>query len=132
MPSELLAVSPLAAPEPAVEYYLRAARSFLSGRDESSAQGDGDEPRMTLGVTPAQRTLGAEVLARAGVGAGEVFALINPGANNPAKRWPVERFGAIGAELARERGLRVLVTGSPDETARRNLATARSGRCRGP
>ncbi len=103
------------APEPAVEYYLRAARSFLSGRNESSAQGDGDEPRMTLGVTPAQRTLGAEVLARAGVGAGEVFALINPGANNPAKRWPVERFGAIGAELARERGLRVLVTGSPDE-----------------
>jgi ADP-heptose:LPS heptosyltransferase len=40
--------------------------------------------------------------------------LLHPGSNVPAKRWPAERFAALARAL-RERGHRVLVTGSPDE-----------------
>ncbi|MFI5928037.1 glycosyltransferase family 9 protein [Micromonospora sp. NPDC051543] len=40
--------------------------------------------------------------------------LLHPGSNVPAKRWPAERFAALARAL-RERGHRVLVTGSADE-----------------
>ncbi|MEU7927918.1 glycosyltransferase family 9 protein [Micromonospora sp. NPDC049107] len=40
--------------------------------------------------------------------------LLHPGSNVPAKRWPAERFAALARTL-RERGHRVLVTGSTDE-----------------
>ncbi|MEV1013578.1 glycosyltransferase family 9 protein [Micromonospora sp. NPDC049801] len=40
--------------------------------------------------------------------------LLHPGSNVPAKRWPAERFAALARTL-RERGHRVLVTGSADE-----------------
>ncbi|WP_422739481.1 glycosyltransferase family 9 protein [Micromonospora sp. WMMD729] len=42
--------------------------------------------------------------------------LLHPGSNVPAKRWPAERFAALARAL-RERGHRVLVTGSADERA---------------
>ncbi|WP_433461157.1 glycosyltransferase family 9 protein [Micromonospora sp. CA-248212] len=40
--------------------------------------------------------------------------LLHPGSTVPAKRWPAERFAALARTL-RERGHRVLVTGSADE-----------------
>ncbi|MCC6161808.1 MAG: glycosyltransferase family 9 protein [Acidobacteria bacterium] len=50
-----------------------------------------------------------------GVGASEPFALLNPGAAWPNKRWPAERFGAT-ARLLRDRlGLRSAVLWGPDE-----------------
>ncbi|MGV9212534.1 glycosyltransferase family 9 protein [Micromonospora sp. RB23] len=42
--------------------------------------------------------------------------LLHPGSNVPAKRWPADRFAALARAL-RERGHRVLVTGSADERA---------------
>jgi heptosyltransferase II len=43
------------------------------------------------------------------------FALFVPGGNNPAKRWPAERFARV-AEILRERhGLVALLAGSPGE-----------------
>ncbi len=44
------------------------------------------------------------------------FVCIHPGARLQSRRWPVERFAAVGAELARD-GWRVVVTGSPGESA---------------
>ncbi|WP_129338348.1 glycosyltransferase family 9 protein [Cellulomonas endophytica] len=43
---------------------------------------------------------------------GEV--VLHPGAAHGARRWPAERFAAVAAALV-ARGLRVAVTGSPDE-----------------
>jgi heptosyltransferase-2 len=60
---------------------------------------------------------GAALLARAGVGEGEAFAVLNPGANDQAKRWPAERFAAVADHLARSHGMKVLVNGSPGEAA---------------
>jgi ADP-heptose:LPS heptosyltransferase len=43
------------------------------------------------------------------------YAVLHPGARSPLRRWPVEWFAAVGEGLV-ERGLRVVVTGSRDET----------------
>lgn len=98
---------------PAVEYYLRAARVVVGMRE------DGEEearpPRLELGATAEQQRTGAEILVRAGVRDGERYAVLNPGANNPAKRWPAERFGMMAAHLVKTHGMRVLVNGGPSE-----------------
>ena len=49
------------------------------------------------------------------------YALLNPGAAWPNKRWPPERFGAVAAFLQRDFGLRSLVLWGPGEES---LATA--------
>ena len=43
------------------------------------------------------------------------FALLNPGAAWPNKRWPPERFGVIAASLRAELGIRSLVLWGPGE-----------------
>lgn len=42
------------------------------------------------------------------------YAVIHPGASVPERRWPPERFAAVGDALA-ERGLQVVLTGGPQE-----------------
>jgi ADP-heptose:LPS heptosyltransferase len=44
----------------------------------------------------------------------EPLAVLNPGASDPRRRWPPERFAAVGDALARE-GAAVVVNGSHDE-----------------
>jgi len=44
------------------------------------------------------------------------YVVLHPGTSVPARGWPVARFGALAAALAR-RGTRVVVTGGPDEVA---------------
>lgn len=107
------------APVSAVDYYLCAARVLLSAAVDADAcesplPGE-PSPRLELGVSPEQEEQAARVLNEAGVDASARYAVLNPGANNPAKRWPAERFIELGRVLARDRGLRVLVSGSPNE-----------------
>jgi heptosyltransferase I len=45
------------------------------------------------------------------------YALVNPGAAWPNKRWPAERFGAVAAAIEREFGLSSLVLWGPGEEA---------------
>jgi ADP-heptose:LPS heptosyltransferase len=47
--------------------------------------------------------------------AGEPYALINPGAAWPNKRWPPDRFGALAAAMRDRFGLRSLVLWGPGE-----------------
>jgi ADP-heptose:LPS heptosyltransferase len=65
------------------------------------------EPRIV--VTPADR-------AAAAVRASPQppYAVIHPGATDPRRRWPTDRFAAI-ADLLADQGLSVLVTGTPGE-----------------
>ena len=44
------------------------------------------------------------------------LAVLNPGASDARRRWPVERFAAVGRALARE-GARVVVSGDASERA---------------
>ena len=44
------------------------------------------------------------------------YVCVHPGARLPSRRWPVERFAAVAAQVAAQ-GFRVVVTGGPDEAA---------------
>jgi heptosyltransferase-1 len=46
---------------------------------------------------------------------GSEYAIVNPGAAWPNKRWPPDRFGAVAAAMQREFGFRSLVLWGPDE-----------------
>jgi heptosyltransferase-1 len=59
--------------------------------------------------------------------AGEKFALINPGAAWPNKRWPVDRFGAVATFLRDVRGLRSVVLWGPGEESLAAEVVAASG-----
>ena len=52
-----------------------------------------------------------------GIGAGDRFAVINPGAGWPNKQWPADRFGAIAAHLFERHGVPSIVTWGPGEQA---------------
>lgn len=104
-------------PVSAVDYYLSLGRCLLGAlREAGWAVRAHDAPvRLELGVTDGQDRDARDVLARAGVDDGAPFALLNPGGNNPAKRWPVERFAAVAHHLIATHRERVLINGSPGE-----------------
>lgn len=93
-------------PVSAIDYYLAIGQSLGI---------EADDRRMMLRPAPAQRAAASEVLHRAGVGEGEAFAVLNPGASKAMKRWPAERFAALADDLGQRHSLRVLITGSPAE-----------------
>ena len=64
---------------------------------------------------------------RASIGDGTRFALINPGAAWPNKRWPPERFGEIAAFLREARGLTPVVLWGPGEEELARSVIAASG-----
>jgi lipopolysaccharide heptosyltransferase I len=63
-----------------------------------------------------------ELRSRLGPEAGP-FAVVNPGAAWPSKRWPAERFGALAARLRADHGLPVAVVQGPEEDASALAAT---------
>ena len=58
--------------------------------------------------------------------AGEPYAVLNPGAAWPNKRWPAERFGEVAAFLRARHGLRSVVTWGPGEKMLAEAAVAAS------
>ncbi len=120
------------APVPAVAYYLRAVRAMLgevlddvSVWCASRASLEASQAVLELAVSPAQQARGDEVLSRAGVAPDAPLALLNPGGNNAAKRWPAERFVEVARSLNVNHGLRCLINGSPGEADLvRDIATA--------
>lgn len=72
----------------------------------------GDEalefPLTDADVAEVNALVAAEGLAKGG------YAVLHPGATSASRRWPVERFAAIGDALAK-RGLQVAVAGVPSE-----------------
>lgn len=82
--------------------------------------------------TPPALCLGEEETAAAGrwlpasgFGAGPWVGLSPGAAYGPAKRWPPERFAALGGELAREFGARLVLLGGPGEAPVADLVKAR-------
>jgi heptosyltransferase I len=70
-------------------------------------------------------TVTGEAVA-AGFGS-EGYALINPGAAWPNKRWLPERFGALAAEMRARIGVRSLVVWGPGEEVIASLVVSASG-----
>ncbi|MEM0983494.1 MAG: glycosyltransferase family 9 protein [Planctomycetota bacterium] len=111
---------------PAVDYYWHAVSAFLEpstpplvppalDHADRVELGLPSSERLRLAVTEKDQAEFERVVESIGLGADEAVAVINPGGNNPAKRWPVERFAAVCDHLSSEHGLRVLINGSPAE-----------------
>jgi lipopolysaccharide heptosyltransferase II len=64
--------------------------------------------------TADRRSLEAQLTAR-GVACNDGWIVLHPGATAASRRYPPERFGEVGARLAREAGVPVLITGSSSE-----------------
>jgi ADP-heptose:LPS heptosyltransferase len=73
----------------------------------------GPLPLPELTVTEADRVEAAAALPAM---QGERLAVLQPGATDPRRRWPAQRFAALGDRLARA-GMRVAVNGGAAETA---------------
>ncbi len=67
-------------------------------------------------LTRADRAEAARLLAELPSGDGPVIGL-HPGARSPARRWPAERFAAVGDACALRFAARIVLTGGPDEQA---------------
>ena len=66
--------------------------------------------------SPEDRRRAREALGRVGIPEGASFALLAPGSNRAAARWPAGRFSDVARQL-RTAGLRVGLTGAPSEGA---------------
>jgi len=69
--------------------------------------------RIELPLHPVAGAATVAAIATAG-GPGR-YAVLNPGAAWPNKRWPAERFGALAAQLHARTGLPTMVTWGPSE-----------------
>jgi heptosyltransferase-1 len=78
----------------------------------SAVAGDNLSPAQPwLPIDPAAEAWAGEIMPSA---PSQSAVLINPGAGWGAKRWPMDRYAAVGQALI-ERGLRVLVNAGPGE-----------------
>jgi heptosyltransferase-2 len=74
------------------------------------------EPQFALNVSEKRRAQAREFLLEQGVLMdGPLVALCPGSTNSRAKRWPAERYAALGDRFAEQRGASVLLIGSPDE-----------------
>lgn len=64
------------------------------------------------------------ILADAGVNGD--FVVVHPGTARDEKYWPAERWAAVVEHLVGERGLQVVLTGSPDAREQEHLTALRS------
>lgn len=103
------------APISAVDYYFQAGRRMLGVLGVAESLIPESPGPLVLHCSAKQAILGDEILSRAGIDDGTPFAILNPGGNNPAKRWPVERFAALAHHLITERKMAVVINGSPGE-----------------
>jgi heptosyltransferase-2 len=95
----------------AVDYYLDLVRHIWG----TSPGGRPLDRTLELWTSPNDEQEADRVLAAAGVGADERFAVLNPGANRTDKRWPAERFAQVADHLSEHHGTVVAVTGAPQE-----------------
>ena len=106
---------------PAVAYYDHAARALLDVLADRAVDAKADiqplpaHARLELVATDADIAKAADVLAKAGIEDSAPIAVLNPGGNNPAKRWPPDRYAALADWLREAHGLTCVINASPAE-----------------
>ena len=74
------------------------------------------EPQLTLNISDERRERAREFLSSQGVSMERPVIALCPGSTNSrAKRWPAERYAALGDRFVEESGANVLLIGSADE-----------------
>lgn len=66
-------------------------------------------------TTPAQEATVSAFLRERGAAGQAPLVVIHPGASCPSKRWPAERFTAVGDSLIERYGARIVVVTGPEE-----------------
>ena len=89
--------------------------STSSGSENS---GQGWERTLFIPVQPEQEAKVSAFLQSNGVNRSATCVVLHPGASCPSKRWPAERFAALGERLVRQHGARVVVVTGPAEKER--------------
>jgi heptosyltransferase-2 len=102
------------APVPMVDYYLRAARAATGDSVSANGAAVPNPVTLELALTPGQDAAAERLLRTGGITALRPIAVINPGGNSAAKRWPADRFAIVAAHLA-QRGMDIAINGSPGE-----------------
>ncbi len=72
------------------------------------------EDFLGLPLTDGIRSAGRDLAAASGLDPASRLIVIHPGAGSRAKRWPLERFLSIAAELGRDFGPGLIVTGEAE------------------
>jgi heptosyltransferase I len=72
-------------------------------------------PEAAFPLEDRNPSIANEARARLGIREGASFAIINPGAGWPNKRWPPVYFAEVSRELAKRHGLRSIVLWGPGE-----------------
>lgn len=125
----------------AVDYYWRLADAFLNEPStpldtvlERTRQGQLSLPpmqRMELAVTESERQLADAILAKAALQPTDRptdrLVILNPGANDPAKRWPADRFAQLADWLVDTHHVSIALNGAPSE---RDLCHAIAADCK--
>lgn len=93
----------------AVDRYLLAAGALGAARPAT--------PQFRFRISPADREQVADVLGRAGIGAGSSWIAMNVSARWPTKRWPMESFAVVADRLYEEGLGPVVLIGGPDDRA---------------
>ena len=76
----------------------------------------GGDPRLEFPTSPAERRRAAKLLRAAdGAGAPGPLVGLHPGAKDPARRWPPERWAALADALALDYDARIVLTGGDAE-----------------
>ena len=95
-------------------YYLNIVAALERLWNETSSI-EGSEPRFDLAVSEERKLQARALLKQHGVTPGAPCVLLCPGSiNSRAKRWPAERYAAVGDRL-NESGAQVVLIGSPGE-----------------
>jgi heptosyltransferase-2 len=102
-----------------VEYYLTLLRAL---------SWDAPSKDPTLRAGPESVTRARSLLSAKGIEDHQLVVGLSPGAAyGPAKRWPVERFAAIGDRAIREWGAKVIVIGTEKDLGETLVSAAAPG-----
>ena len=118
---------------PALATIARAARAntvlHMVDRSVAALRAIGiDRPELRFPIDEPPSPAPACTRQLLGLWPDEPFALINPGAAWPNKRWPADRFGALARELRARHGLKSAVLWGPEEeTLAAQVAEASDG-----
>jgi len=117
------------APIPACDYYHHIVERFLTTHGHHTPP----PGPLELATTPTEERAASELLLQAGIDPetrrDNPLILLNPGGNDPAKRWPIDRFAALADALTEHHRARILISGSPAEA---ELTSALRDRCKSP
>ena len=79
--------------------------------------------RFDLPRRPVHAERIAALLTGSGVGGGRPLVAMCPGSKQGAKRWPLERYAALGARLIADAGVDVAIIGGTDEACAAEVVT---------